>query len=115
MTFYSTGLQWSVEAEHKMKTEVKFPISNPIAFTSEANYERLGVTTCMEAGKLVALKTVVEHDIATGHSDIISEARGRMTALLTLIEYSSGVTPNIGQVQTHAVDPDSGLSNWLQH
>jgi hypothetical protein len=97
-----------------MKTEVKFPISNPIAFTTEASYEHLGVTTCMEAGKLAALKTVVEHDIAAGHSDIVSEARGRMTALLILIEYSSGVTPDIGEVQTHTVDPDSEISIGLR-
>jgi hypothetical protein len=96
-----------------MKTEVKFPISNPIAFTTEVSYEHQGVTTCMEAGKLVALKAVVEHDITAGHSDIVSEARGRMMALLTLIEYSSGVTPDIGQVQTHTVDPDSEVSIGL--
>jgi len=50
----------------RMKTEVKFPISNPIAFTTEVSYEHLGVTTCIEAGKLAALKTVVEHDITAG-------------------------------------------------
>jgi len=96
-----------------MKTEVKFPISNPIAFTTEVSYEHLGVTISIEAGKLAALKTVVEHDITAGHSDIVSEARGRMTTLLTLIEYSSGVTPDIGQVQTHTVDPDSEISLGL--
>jgi len=96
-----------------MKTEVKFPISNPIAFTAEVSYEHLGVTICIEAGKLAALKTVVEHDITAGHSNIVSEARGRMTTLLTLIEYSSGVIPDIGQVQTHTVDPDSEISLGL--
>jgi len=36
-----------------------------------------------------------------------------MTTLLTLIEYSSGVTADLGQVQTHTVDPDSEISIGL--
>jgi hypothetical protein len=96
-----------------MKTEVKFPISNPIAFTAEESYENLGITTCMEAGKLVALKTVVKHEATAGHSEIVSEARDRMADLLALIEYSTGMAPDISEIQTHAIDPDSEVSLGL--
>lgn len=96
-----------------MKTEVKFPISNPIAFTAEVSYEHLGIKTCMEGSKLAGLKTVVEHEITAGHSDIVAEARDRMVELLTLIEYSTGVAPNIGEVQTHTIDPESEVSIGL--
>jgi hypothetical protein len=93
-----------------MKTEVKFLISNPIAFTAEESYENLRITTCMEVGKFVALKTVVEHEATAGHSEIVSVARDRVADLLTLIEYSTGVAPNIREVQTHPIDPDSEVS-----
>ncbi len=97
-----------------MKTAVKFPISNPIAFTTEVSYDHLGVTTCMEAGKLVALKTVVEHDITAGDSDIVAEARHRMADLVTLIEYSSGVCLNFDEEQVHPIDPESEVSLSLR-
>jgi len=96
-----------------MKTEVKFPISNPILFTAEANYEHLGITTCIEAGRLAALKTVVEHHATAGHDEIVSDARDRVASLVTLIEYSTGVVPNISEVQTHAIEPKSEVSLGL--
>jgi hypothetical protein len=99
--------------EHNMKTEVKFPISNPISFPAEVSYEHLGITTCMEAGKLSGLKTVVEHDLTAGHDDIVSDARDRVVDLLTLIEYSTGVAPNISEVQTRTTDPESEVSLGL--
>jgi hypothetical protein len=96
-----------------MKTEVKFPISNLIQFTAEVDYEHLGITTCLEAERLTALKTVVEHDATAGHDEIVSLARDRVAALVTLIEYSTGVAPNINEVQTHTIDPESEVSVGL--
>jgi len=96
-----------------MKTEVKFPISNPIPFTAEASYAQLGITTCMEAERLTAIKTVVEHHVTAGHDEIVSEARARLVPLMTLIEYGSGVPVTLGEVHTRAVEPASPVAIGL--
>lgn len=96
-----------------MKTEVTFTISNPVAFEAKENYEHLGITTQIKEDKLIGLKTVVEHDSAAGHSDIVSEARVHLTPLLTLIEYSCGLPAHLDGVQTHAIEPDSAVSIGL--
>jgi hypothetical protein len=101
------------QGERPMKTEVRFVISNPIAFTSEENYVHLGIKTCIVGGKLVALETVAEHDVAAGHDGIISKAWSAIASLLTLIEFGHGLPVNIGEVHTHAIEPASEVSMGL--
>jgi hypothetical protein len=96
-----------------MKTEVKFVVSDPIAFTSEEDYSHLGIEIFIIDGKLVALQTVVEHDAAGGHDEIIAKARSRITPLLTLIEFGHGLPANIGAVLTHTLEPVSEVSIGL--
>jgi RNase_H superfamily len=56
---------------------------------------------------------VVEHHATAGHDEIVSDARDRVPSLVTLIEYSTGVVPNISEVQTHAIEPNSEVSLGL--
>jgi hypothetical protein len=98
-----------------VKTEVKFMISNPLSFAVDERYDRLGISACIEEGKLISVKTVVEHEVTQGHDEIIAEARARLIPLLTLIEYSCGVPANLNGVQTQAVEPTSGVSIGLAY
>lgn len=90
-----------------MRTEVRFAVSNPIPFTNVEDYSHLGIEISDVEGKLIALTTVVEHDIGAGRDEIMFKARAAITSLLTLIEFGYGLPVNLGQVQTRAIEPAS--------
>jgi hypothetical protein len=96
-----------------VKTEVTFSISNPIAFSSEESYSHLGIEISILDGKLVALQTIVEHEVEAGRDEVVSKARSAAIPLLTLIEYSCGIPVNIGGIHTHAIEPVSEASSGL--
>jgi hypothetical protein len=96
-----------------MKTEVCFTVSNPIPFTDVEDYSPLGIEISVVEGKLIALTTVVEHDVGTGRDEIASKSRAAITSLLILIQYGFGLPVNLGPIQTRVIEPASEVSIGL--